>query len=380
MAAGILRPMLAIRIAVFAAGLALTAWTLMSAVRTVVLPRSVQSVLNSIVMKPLSRAMRAIAGLRPAFSWRDRVMAYFGPLAMLSLVMMWLVLVATGFMGMFWAVEQLGWADAFHKSGSSLLTLGFAPIDGTLLRALSFVEATLGLGLLALLITYLPTLYSSFQRRERQVALLEVRAGTPASALVVLIRTYRIGWLDRLGDLFGEWEVWFADVEESHTSFPVLSFLRSPQPDRHWVVAAGTVLDAASLSASVLDLPRQPQADLVIRAGYVSLRRIADFFGISYDPDPRQGDPISITRKEFDEACDLLVSEGLPLKGDRDQAWVDFAGWRVNYDTVLLALSELTMAPYSPWTSDRSAPDHHRLRVRRWGRTRIPDDIGEPGS
>ena len=352
----------------------------MSAVRTVILPRSVQSVLNGIVMKPLSRSMRAIAGLRPAFSWRDGVMAYFGPLAMLALVMMWLVLVATGFMGMFWAVEQLGWTDAFHKSGSSLLTLGFAPIDGTFLRALSFVEATLGLGLLALLITYLPTLYSSFQRRERRVALLEVRAGTPASALVVLIRTHRIGWLDRLGDLFGEWEVWFADVEESHTSFPVLSFLRSPQPDRHWVVAAGTVLDAASLSASVLDLPRQPQADLVIRAGYVALRRIADFFGIAYDPDPRQGDPISITREEFDEACDRLAAEGLPLKDDRDQAWVDFAGWRVNYDTVLLALSELTMAPYSPWTSDRSTPGHHRLRVRRWGRTRIPDDIGEPES
>ena len=80
--------MFAVRVAVLAAGLVLTVWTVMSAVRTVILPRSVQSVLNGIVMKPLSRTMRAIAGLRPAFSWRDRVMAYFGPLAMLALVMM----------------------------------------------------------------------------------------------------------------------------------------------------------------------------------------------------------------------------------------------------------------------------------------------------
>ena len=31
----------------------------------------------------------------------------------------------------------------------------------------------------------------------------------------------------------------------------------------------------------------------------------------------------------------------------------DFAGWRVNYDTVLLELAELTDAPYAMWSSDR---------------------------
>jgi len=186
--------MLALRIVVFTAGVALTGWTLMSAIKTVILPRSVQSHLNRIVMRPLGRVMRTVARMRPSFAWRDRVMALYGPFAMLLLVFTWLVLVTIGFMGLFWSIEQLGWADAFHKSGSSLLTLGFAPIEGTFLRAMSFVEATLGLGLLALLITYLPTLYASFQRRERQVALLEVRAGTPASALVMLIRTHRIGW------------------------------------------------------------------------------------------------------------------------------------------------------------------------------------------
>ena len=39
---------------------------------------------------------------------------------------------------------------------------------------------------------------------------------------------------------------------------------------------------------------------------------------------------------------------------DREQAWADFAGWRVNYDAVLIALCRLTMAPYAPWSSDRS--------------------------
>ena len=43
----------------------------------------------------------------------------------------------------------------------------------------------------------------------------------------------------------------------------------------------------------------------------------------------------------------------MPIKADRDQAWLDFAGWRVNYDTVLLELADLTDAPYAMWSSDR---------------------------
>jgi hypothetical protein len=90
------------------------------------------------------------------------------------------------------------------------------------------------------------------------------------------------------------------------------------------------VLDAASLTRSVLDVPTDPQADLCIRAGYLALRRIADFFDVPYNPDPQYGDPIHVSRGEFDAACEKFAAQGIPLKPDRDQAWRDFSGWRVN--------------------------------------------------
>ena len=119
------------------------------------------------------------------------------------------------------------------------------------------------------------------------------------------------------------------------------------------MTAAGAVLDAASLAAAALDLPRDPQQDLCIRAGYLALRRIGDFFGIQYNAHPSAGDPIHVTREEFEGVLDRLSAQGVPVKVDRDQAWRDFWGWRVNYDTVLLDLAVLTMAPVSPWSSDR---------------------------
>jgi len=235
-----------------------------------------------------------------------------------------------------------------------VLTLGFVAVDDFPEYFLAFLEALIGLMLIAILIAYLPTIYGAFQRREQMVNMLEVRAGSPPTAWEMIARYHRIHGLDRLNDQWRAWELWFVDIEESHTSIFAVVFFRSQQPDRSWITAAGAILDAAAFARSTLDLPSDPQADLCIRAGFITLRRICDFFRIPYNPNPKAGDPISITRAEFDQVYDDLHAQGIPLKADREQAWRDYAGWRVNYDMPLLALCSLTMAPYAPWSSDRS--------------------------
>jgi hypothetical protein len=92
----------------------------------------------------------------------------------------------------------------------------------------------------------------------------------------------------------------------------------------------------------------------MIRAGYEALRDIADYYEIPYNPDPSPEDPISIAREEFDEVYDRLAQHGVPVRDDRERAWRDYKGWRVNYDEALTRLAGLTMASYAPWVSDRS--------------------------
>ena len=150
--------------------------------------------------------------------------------------------------------------------------------------------------LVALLISYLPSIYGAFARREAVVKLLEVRAGNPPSAVEMLLRYHRIHGLGELGEQWEAWEAWFADIDESHTSLAALVFFRSPRPEHSWVTAAGAILDGASLTRSVVDVPRDPRADLCIRAGFLALRHIADFFEFEYNPDPHYpADPISVT-------------------------------------------------------------------------------------
>jgi len=349
----------------FLVGVVFVTGTLTSAIRSFVVPRGVPDRLTSAVFIAMRYPFDLWTRRRDSYAEQDRAMALFAPFTLLALPAVWLTLVTLGYTLMYWALGVPSWGAALTASGSSLLTLGFAPV-GDLPSPLIFSEAAIGLTLVALLIAYLPTMYAAFARRETAVTLLEVRAGSPPSAVKMIARLHRIGELDRLADVWVTWEVWFADIEESHTSLAPLIFYRSPQPDRSWVTAAGAVLDAAAFVSAVLDRPRDSRAELCLRAGYLALRRISDLFNIDYDPDPRFPDtPISITRAEFDRACDMLSRLGVALKEDREGAWRDFAGWRVNYDTVLLALAELTMAPYAPWSSDRALRKRLRGNVFR---------------
>jgi hypothetical protein len=223
--------------------------------------------------------------------------------------------------------------------------------------------------LAAILVSYLPAIYGAFSQREAAVTGLETRAGSPPSPLEMLRRYYLIQGLDQLGEVWTTWQAWFEMVEETHTAFLPLVVYRSPQPDRAWVTAAGAVLDSAAITAAALDRPRDPQAELCIRAGYLCLRRIARVFRIPCSSDPSPSDPISVTRAEFDEVYESLSQVGIPLKPDRDQVWRDFAGWRVNYDVPLVALSVLTVAPPALWSSDR-VPRNRRTFLRAIKRSR----------
>lgn len=343
---------------VFLVGFAVVAGTLFSGFQTFVVPRSTQDMLTRTVFWVVRFIFNLLMKPAKTYAARDRIMALYSPAALLLLVPVWYTLILLGYTLMFWASGVNGWFEAWRDSGSSLLTLGFATVEGFPRTVLSFSEAMIGLLMVALLISYLPTIYAAFSRREAAVTLLEVRAGNPPSAGEMLLRFYRIHGFARLAETWQAWEVWFADVEESHTSLPMLVFFRSPQPDHSWVTSAGAVLDAAAMMQSTIEAPTDAQASLCIRAGFLALRRIADYFGIAYDPKPKRGDPISISRAEYDRVVADLEKGGVPIKQDRETAWLDFAGWRVNYDTVLLGLAKLTMAPPAPWTGEREQ-DYH---------------------
>jgi hypothetical protein len=356
-----------IDIALALLGTIMVLWAVLSAVVTFVVPRGTPVRLTRWVFTVAAALFRGIALRSTNYATRDRIMALYAPFGLVSLPIAWLILVFWGFALILFAAGSHPFYRSLMLSASSIFTLGSVAAPNLATEAIITIEAGLGLGLVAILISYLPSIYSSYSKRESKVTGLEAFAGTPPAAETLLLRLARIGRLEELPEYWMGWAGWFGEIEETHTSIPALVFFRSPQPDRSWITAAGAILDSASLIAATSARGTQPEAQLCVRAGFLSLRRIADYFSLDYDPDPAPDDPISVTRDEFDAVYDALILESADVVVDREEAWLAFKGWRVNYDTVLLELCSLTIAPPAQWSSDR-APDP--VAIQRYGKKR----------
>ena len=348
--------MIVVRVVAVVLGLLGVLGVLASAVRTVVVPRGESTWLAKGVLVSVSAAFGLMARSNRPYEVRDRWLARQAPTGLVMLPFVWSTAVVLSFWPVYWALGSDGW-DGLVLSASSLTTLGFAR-GGTVPEDLfSAFEALMGLGLVALMISFLPTIYGRFAQREQPMARLALLAGAPPDPAQLLIRTFDAQALDELDEMWREWERWFADLREAHTSFIALNFFRSQDPHTHWLTAAGVALDSAALAMAALE-PVDRHGGLMMRTGFDTLRQIADQFDIVYDPDPAPTDPISVPTEYFQAILDQLDEAGLPLRDDRAQIWRDWAGWRVNYDSVLIDLAKLTHAPPARLLRDNyRAPD-----------------------
>jgi hypothetical protein len=319
-----------------------------AAIRTFLLPRVANVRLSRYVARSIGAVFTVIAGHK-SYPTKDRILSLYASIALLGYQVAWLSLSLVAFGFIYVASGTPTFSNAFDISGSNIIGAGIVAARTGSVTVLEYIESGIGLTLLALLIAFIPALYQSFQRREYSVSRLTVRAGVPATPWGVLEIAASVSSYERLDELWREWEQWFIDVGETHTTLVILNYYRSPNPQQTWIGSAASVLDAAALFQAAVDAEPSPTAGLCIRAGWLSLRRIADYFKIAYPTDLHREIPISISREEFEIVLDRLTRSGVPILADRDAAWRDFVGWRVNYDAIIERFYVLFTCPRTDW-------------------------------
>ncbi len=347
-------------------GVVLVGAVLISALETVVLPRN--------GFTRITRFMFAVADRVLIHRWRNQareanLRALYAPIALISLPLVWMLSVTVGFTFVFWGIRTGTTQRAFEVSGSSLFTLGFAEPKGASRIWLTFIEATIGLGLVALLISYLPTIYSAHHQREKGIIVLRPFAGTPPSPVDLLVNLQRLGGLDN-PELWRTTASWLLEIDQTHTAFPALCYFPESSPEQSWVASLGSVLDGAALLLSTMDLESGERAIdtakgpmLALAYGMPSLVRIGMSAGLPIEPpdsllgllarSTEEPPAISVSRQEYMAALDRLDSF-LPVpEPRRDQSWRRFAWVRSGYDRALRGLAGLTLAPAAEWTTDR---------------------------
>jgi hypothetical protein len=335
------------------AGFLVVFGTFMSEVRTLVVPRVFRPGLSNLLGRSVALLFQGVANRFERYETKDRILAYAGPLSVVAKLAGWLAAFLFGYSLLIFSTGGLSLRASFREAGSSLLTLGFASGDRSRLNAIDFMAAATGPVSIGLLVGYLPALYAAYARREAEVTMLEARAGGPAWGPEILARYAMVDLGPQLPDLYRGWERWTADVSESHTSYPVLVYFRSPRAQRNWLIALLAVLDAAALQLAFN--PSQPNGEIrmTLRSGFVTLREIARTERIPYDPDPSPDDPIELTYDEFLYGMKRMRSQGYEFERTPEEAWKHFKGWRVNYESIAYALAYRIDAVPARWSGPR---------------------------
>ncbi|MER5527594.1 hypothetical protein ABT075_23875 [Streptomyces sp. NPDC002677] len=328
---------------------------LRSILRTLVVPRGLYSVLVYRLWWTLRKLLCLVARER-GYLAIDRAETWLAPLMLVGMLAAWLGGAFLGFGLLLCAFSPLSWSTAFREAGSSLFTLGFASGARLRLSALDFVAAATGPVFIALQISYLPTLYAAYNRRELEVTLLQSRAGEPAWGPEILARQWLVDTEVALPQLYRDWERLAADMGESHATYPVLLAFRSPRPYRSWLVGLIAVMDAAALQLALTPRAAPPEARLVLRAGFTALRDIAASVRATFDSDPPPDAPIDLTYGEFEAAVTMLEKTGFRAERGTREAWPHFHGWRVNYEAVAYELCRRCDAVPALWTGGRDFP------------------------
>ena len=356
----------------FLAGLAILVIVVWDAFESIILPRRVtrRFRLTRLFYKTAWSAWRLGASLVPSRKTREAAMGVFGPLSLLVLLAVWAVGLILSFAllqyGAGSAVNSTGASPSFwtdmYLSGTSFFTLGLGDVvpRSGLARVLVVGESGLGFGFLAAVIGYLPFIFGSFSKREVNITLLDSRAGTPPTAGELLRRHSYAHGKEALRELLKEWELWSAELMESHLSYPALAFFRSQHDNQSWIASLTAILDACALIMVGIDGACEKQAELTFAIARHAVVDLSQVFNTA----PRAVPQDRLPAAELQHIRDVLAQHGLKLNegAAADQRLREL---RQMYEPYIYALADYLNQKLPPWIPEKKGKDNWQTTA--WG-------------
>jgi Ion channel len=358
----------------FAAGVAIFLIVLWDAFEAIILPRRVTRKfrLTRVFFRATWSGWKCLMFLAPSPKRREALLGFYGPLSLLVLVGVWAVGLVLGF-----GLMQYGAGSAvvtnggpsglntdMYLSGTTFFTLGLGDVipHSGLARVLVVTEAGFGFGFLAAVIGYLPFIYGSFSKREVNISLLDSRAGTPPTAGELLRRHSYAQGQEALAELLKDWELWCAELMESHLSYPVLAYFRSQHDNQSWIASLTAILDTSALVMVGVEGACEKQAELTFAIARHAVVDLSQVFGTAPAPLPQE----RLTADNLRHIRDVLAHHGMKLH-DGAEADQELAKLRNMYEPYVYALATYLNQTIPPWIPLKKGKDNWQTTA--WGQS-----------
>jgi hypothetical protein len=340
----------------FVAGVALFLIVVWDAFEAIILPRRVTRKfrLTRLFFRSTWRTWKFFINLVPVRKTREALLGFYGPMSLILLIGVWAIGLVFGFglmqYGTGSAVNSAGWQPGFwtdiYLSGTTFFTLGLGDVlpRSGLARALVVAEAGVG----------------SFAQREVNISLLDSRAGTPPTAGELLRRHSYEGGQDALRELLKDWELWCAELMESHLSYPVLAYFRSQHDNQSWMASLTAILDTCALLKVGIEDACERQAELTFAIARHAVVDLSQVFATEPKPLPHDRLPPA----ELSRIRDTLAQYGMKLR-EGDEAEHKLTALRGMYEPYIFALATYLNQSLPPWIPQKKGKDNWQTTA--WG-------------
>ena len=354
-------------ISAIALGILLAAVILWDAFQTIVLSRQVAPRLRPtrVFYRALWLPVRVVAQRLPSSRWRENVLTVFGPLSLLLLIAFWASGLILAFALAYWGIgkqmQELdgrwGFVIDLYASGTTFFTLGIGDVTPrtSLARIFMVLESGLGFTFIAMVIGHVPLISQAFSRREINISMLDARAGSPPTAGRLLFRHFQNGG-DDLRELLRNWERWSAELLESHSSFPLLSYFRSQHDNQSWVAALTAILDTCALVIARIDHPSATAARLTFAMARHAVVDLCAVFRL----DPMRTSVDRLPAAEEKELERFLATAGIRLRTE-EASIANLRTLRASYEPYVHALASLLLMPLPRWIPPEGENHWHTM-------------------
>src|ERR1700731_2154200 len=347
-------------------GLALAIIILVDAFEAIILPRRVTRKIRvtRLFFRTTWAFWKFVVGKISSRKTREALLGGYGPCSLVLLIAIWALGLVLSFGMMQYGAgsaidvrepSHSGFAMDVYLSATTFFTLGLGDAVPLvpLARFLLVAQAGLGYGFLAVIVGYLPFIYSSFSRREVNISLLDARAGTPPTAGELLRRYSYPEGQKALRDLLKDWELWCAELMESHLSYPVLAYFRSQHDNQSWIASLTAIRDACALAKSGIEGACERQAELTFAIARHAVVDLSQVFGTAPHPLPHDRLPAQALR----QIRDILAQHGMKLH-DGEEADRKLIAFRKMYEPYIYALANYLNQTLPPWIPVKKGKDN----------------------
>jgi len=293
----------------------------------------------------------------------DTLLGMYGPFGLLLDLAIWAAALMLGYACLQWAggshllgARGADFGQDLYFSAATFASSGTAGLasHGTYAHVVQVLTAATGLAVLAIVIGYLPSLYQAFSRRETTVSQLDARAGSPPSAGRLVARATALGGWPGLNQYLRGWEVWSAELMETHLSYPILAFFRSQHLNQNWLSALCTILDASALAVSAAPKDTVPEARYTFA---ISRHAVADL-AYTFRVKPVTDAADRLPQTDFEALIGELLESGVELGAEQSEIRKQLERMRSLYEPYVEALSRRVELRLPPWLAPESPTDN----------------------